>query len=342
MKKRVAIIGAGLQARRRLPAIVADPKFEAAVIVDRNPDKAASLARTCGAIVAPKWEDAVAEAKIDVLVVLTYPDSHAAISIAAMEAGKDVLCEKPLSRTEAEAEAMVAVASRTGRILKCGFNHRFHPAVLAAHRAFTAGEIGRPVFGRGRYGIAGREGVEREWRSNPAIVGGGQLMEQGIHLVDLFRWFCGEMKQVTGMMSKVRWPLPEPLEENGFVLMQNDAGVICSVHSSLTQWINLFEFEIYGSEGSLTVSGLGTSYGVEKLILSRHDATGPFSHRTIEFRGGDSSWQAEWDEFARAVEERRQPLGNGDDGLQAMRIVNAAYTAARTGCAVAPSTQLCG
>ena len=256
------------------------------------------------------------------------------MSLAAMEAGKDVLCEKPLSRTEEEAQAMVETASRTGRILKCGFNHRFHPAVLEAHRLFTAGQIGRPVFGRARYGIAGREGIEKEWRSDPEIVSGGQLMEQGIHLVDLFRWFLGDMSRVTGMTAASHWPMPEPLEDNGFVVMQNQSGIICSIHSSLTQWINLFEFEIYGANGSLTVHGLGSSYGVEKLTISELDPKGPFASRTIEYRGSDSSWKAEWMEFTRAIAERSQPLGNGEDGLRAMQIVNAAYAASRNGQAI--------
>ena len=329
MKKKVAIIGAGLQAKRRAPAIVEDPDYEIGLIVDRKEEKAGRLAKEFPASISTDWKSAVADPSIDVVMVLTYPDSHAAMSIAAMEAGKDVLCEKPLSRTEEEAQAMLETAGRTGRILKCGFNHRFHPAMLEAHRLFTAGEIGKPVFGRARYGIAGREGIEKEWRSDPKIVSGGQLMEQGIHLVDLFRWFLGDMERVTGMAAASHWPMPPPLEDNGFVVMQSKSGVICSLHSSLTQWINLFEFEIYGGEGSLTVHGLGASYGVEKLIVSQHDPKGPFANRTIEYRGGDSSWKAEWTEFTRAVATREQPLGNGEDGLRAMQVVNAAYAAAR-------------
>jgi len=331
MKKKVAVIGAGLQARRRLPAIAEDQNYEVGLIVDRKPEKAKTLAGDLGANVSTDWKAAISDSSIDVVVILTYPDSHAAMSVAAMEAGKDVLCEKPLSRTEDEARTMVETAGRTGRILKCGFNHRFHPAVLEAHRLFVAGHIGKAVFGRARYGIAGREGIEKEWRSDPKIVSGGQLMEQGIHLVDLFRWFLGDMTRLTGMTATTHWPMPAPLEDNGFVIMQSEAGAICSIHSSLTQWINLFEFEIYGAKGSLTVHGLGASYGVEKLIISEHDPNGPFATRTIEYRGGDSSWKSEWKEFTQAMATRTQPLGNGEDGLRAMQIVNAAYTASRDG-----------
>lgn len=328
--KKIAIIGAGLQATRRLPAIAADKNYQVSFIIDRTLAKAEGLTKQFGGVAGTDWKQAVNDPDTSVVMILTYPDSHADIAIAAMQAGKDVLCEKPLARTMEEAKQMVQVAQETGRILKCGFNHRHHPSILEAHKQFKAGVIGKPVFARGRYGIAGREGVEKEWRSDPKIVSGGQLMEQGIHLVDLFRWFLGDMTEVTGMMSTTHWPIGD-LEDNGFVLMKSGQGAIASVHSSLTQWINLFEFELYGEKGSLTAHGLGTSYGVEKLTISEHDPNGPFSYKTIEYRGGDKSWTTEWQEFTRAVESRQQPIGNGEDGVRAMQIVLGAYDAARTG-----------
>src|SRR4051812_44463685 len=331
--KKVAIIGAGLQAKRRSGPIVDDRNYELALVVDRDEKRAKTLAEPLGAQVATDWRVAIADPEISAVLVLTYPDTHAEIAIAALEAGKDVLCEKPLTRTEDEARALLAAAEKSGRTLKCGFNHRHHPAVLEAYRLFQSGLIGKPVFGRGRYGIGGRTGIESEWRSDPAIVAGGQLMEQGIHLIDLFVWFLGKVSRVTGFTSTNRWPI-QPLEDNGFALLQTTEGVIASVHSSLTQWTNLFELEIFGEKGSLTVRGLGASYGVEELIVSQHDPTAPFSHKTIEYRGGDSSWKSEWEEFTRAIEERREPLGNGEDGLLAMRIVNAVYSAAKSGQAV--------
>jgi predicted dehydrogenase len=328
--KKVLVIGAGLQAKRRCAPIADDPRFQIAAVVDRDEKKAERLARTFGATAGTDWRELVRDPSIDIVLVLTYPDTHAEISIAALEAGKHVLCEKPLTRTLEEAEALVAAAKRTGRTLKCGFNHRHHPAILEAHKRFQSGLIGKPTFGRARYGIGARVGVEREWRSDPAIVSGGQLMEQGIHVVDLFRWFFGDIARATGFTSATRWPIA-PLEDNGFALLQTRDGVVASVHSSLTQWTNLFEFEVYGEKGSLSVRGLGASYGVEELVVSLHDPTAPFSHETVEYRGGDTSWKGEWEEFVAAIEEQRQPLGNGDDGLAAMQVVMAVYSAARTG-----------
>ncbi|HEX6766362.1 MAG TPA: Gfo/Idh/MocA family oxidoreductase [Polyangiaceae bacterium] len=331
--KKVALIGAGLQAKRRSGPIVDDPRFEIAAVVDRDSEKARRLATPLGASSSGDWRPVVTDPTIDVVLVLTYPDTHAEIAIAALEAGKHVLCEKPLTRTTDEARALVAAAKRTGRTLKCGFNHRHHPAVTEAYTKFRSGLIGKPVFGRARYGIGGRPGIEKEWRSNPAIVSGGQLMEQGIHVVDLYRWFLGDIARVTGFVTTSCWPIA-PLEDNGFALLTSKQGVVASVHSSLTQWTNLFEFELFGDKGSLTVRGLGASYGVEELVVSLHDPTAPFSHTTIEFRGGDTSWKGEWDEFVAAIDGQREPLGNGEDGLAAMEIVNAVYAASKSGQAV--------
>jgi predicted dehydrogenase len=328
--RNVAIIGAGLQAKRRATPIAEDSRFKIVAVVDRDEKKGARLAGPLGAKVSTDWRTVVANPDIEIVLVLTYPDTHAEISIAALEAGKHVLCEKPLTRTEAEARALVDAAKRTGRTLKCGFNHRHHPAIIEAYRTFQSGIIGKATFGRARYGIGGRQGIENEWRSDPAIVSGGQMMEQGIHVVDLYRWFLGSIERVTGLVATTRWPIA-PLEDNGFALLQSKSGVIVSVHSSLTQWTNLFEFELYGDKGSLAVRGLGASYGVEQLTVSQHDPTAPFSHKTIEYRGGDTSWKGEWDEFVGAIDDKRQPLGNGDDGLAAMQIVNAVYAAAKTG-----------
>ncbi|MBI5452607.1 Gfo/Idh/MocA family oxidoreductase [Candidatus Gottesmanbacteria bacterium] len=327
--KNVAIIGAGLQGRRRLGPILEDKDYKVSWVIDIVAERAKNLAKLCGAKSGTSWRDAASDKDVDVVLVLTYPDSHAQISIEAMKKGKDVLCEKPLAKTLDEAKKMIEVSKKTKKILKCGFNHRHHPGVLEAYRLFKDNTIGKAVFGRGTYGIVGRQGLENEWRSDPKIVGGGQLMEQGIHLVDLFCWFLGDMEKVTGFVNTNFWPI-RPLEDNGFALMQNKDGVMTSIHSSLTQWINLFVFEIYGEKGSLSIQGLGGSYGVEKLIIGQHEQNKQFSYKTLEFRGSDISWRNEWKEFIRAIKSRKEPMGNGFDGLQAMKIIEAVYKASKT------------
>jgi predicted dehydrogenase len=250
-----------------------------------------------------------------------------------MESGKHVLCEKPLARTVEEAEAMVKAAQTSGVKLKCGFNHRCHPAIQKAKELLDQGKIGEPSFVRCRYGIGGRPGYEKEWRANPEIVGGGQMMEQGIHAVDLSRWFLGEFKEVAAFMANYFWRI-DPLEDNAFVLLRTETGKAASIHSSLTQWKNLFSFEVSGTDGYIVTEGLGASYGNERLVFGRREYFKPFAEELVEFRGEDRSWLEEWKEFVACIEEDREPSGNGFDGLQAMRLVNAAYESERKHCFV--------
>jgi predicted dehydrogenase len=276
------------------------------------------------------WQEIVTRRDIDIILVCTPPDSHAAISISALQHGKHVLCEKPLARTIAEAEAMVEASVSTGLTLKCGFNHRHHPAIEAAHELFQEGALGTPLFGRCVYGIGGRPGYEDEWRADPKVAAGGQFMDQGIHAVDLFRWFFGDFQEVTGLTAAQYWKT-SPLEDNGFALLRNPSGVIASIHSSLTQWKNIFQFEVYGSDGYIRVEGLGGGYGTEILVFGKRDFHAPFKEQITEFRGSDRSWFQEWKEFLEAIEEKREPIGNGLDGLSALKVVMAVYKAAATG-----------
>jgi len=326
---RVAFIGAGLQTRRRAPVIMQSPDDELVEIVGTEEAPPKGLMEQLGGTWGFDWRLTVDRKDIDAIVVCTPPDMHAAISIAALESGKHVLCEKPLCRTMEEAEAMVAAARKSGRMLKCGFNHRHHPAILEARRRFDLGEMGRPIAARCRYGICGRPGYEKEWRADPDRAAGGQFAEQGTHAVDLFRWFLGDLADVSCMTS-IGYFRTQPLDDNGMALFRSTGGALATLHSSLTHWKNLFSFELIGEDGYFTVEGLGASYGTERLFVGKRDFNAPFQDHVIEYRGGDTSWQSEWREFKAAIAEGREPLGSAEDGLAAVRATLAAYHSERT------------
>ncbi len=327
---KVAIIGSGLMCRRRAPVVKEWPGAELAVIASLHLDHAKAAAAKLGCEASDDWKTVVARKDIDVVIVSTPPHVHAEISIAAMKAGKHVLCEKPLTRTVAEAEQMLAVAKQTGRVLKCGFNHRHHPAVGEAKKVLDSGAIGKPLFARCRYGICGRPGFEKEWRADPKQAAGGQFIEQGTHAMDLFRWFLGDLTEVACMTS-TGYFTKQPMEESGMAVFRAASGATASLHTSLTQWKNLFSFEVFGEDGYVIAEGLGTSYGTEKCIRGKRDFDGPFRDDVIEYRGGDISWKEEWKEFVGAIEGRREPIGNGRDGVEAMRVALAAYESEKTG-----------
>jgi predicted dehydrogenase len=225
---------------------------------------------------------------------------------------------------------MLAAAGTNSVTLKCGFNHRHHPGIKKAREWIDAGAIGELNFIRCVYGIGGRPGYEKEWRADPQMVSGGQLMEQGIHAIDLFRWFLGEFSEVTGFTSTRAWNIA-PLEDNAFALFRTAKGQIASLHSSLTQWKNIFTLEIFGQDGYIVIEGLGGSYGTEKVSLGKKAFFEPFRDETTEFRGGDTSWYEEWKEFLAAIKEKREPAGNGTDGLEALKLAVAVYKSSQSG-----------
>ena len=225
---------------------------------------------------------------------------------------------------------MMEAARISDRKLKIGFNHRHHPAVWKAKALLEEGSIGQSLFIRCRYGHGGRPGYEDEWRADPEISGGGELLDQGIHTIDLFRWFLGDFQEAFGYTDTWFWDMP--VEDNAFALFRTPGGQVAFLHTSWTQWKNLFSFEISGSAGYLIVEGLGGSYGAERLTWGRRrPESGPPDEERFDFSGPDTSWKAEWYEFVSAVQEGREPLANGYDGWQAMRMVHAVYESARTG-----------
>ncbi len=323
-----AIIGAGLMCNRRAPVLIESKETRLKVIASKNFSDAKSMAVKFNCEATEHWQDIVSRKDIDAIIVCTPPHVHAEISIAAMKSGKHVLCEKPLTKTISEAEEMVKIAKENRVILKCGFNHRHHPAISEGKRLLDQGEIGKPLFSRCIYGICGRPDYQTEWRADPNQAAGGQFIEQGSHAIDLFRWFLGELKTVSCITSRLFFK-EQPLDESGMAIFEAQSGATASLHTTLTQWKNHFEFEVFGDEGYIKIEGLGSSYGVEKLTFGKRDFSGPFANTITEYRRGDISWKLEWIEFVEAIKNNHQPLGNGDDGLAAMKIALAAYESER-------------
>jgi predicted dehydrogenase len=302
---------------------------------DLDVQRAEGLAADVGARATDKWDFVTRSDDVDAVVVATFNDTLSAIAQDALRHRKDVLCEKPFARTAAEALPLVEAASRFGRILKVGFNHRHHPAIAKAHDIVSAGGIGDVKLVRVAYGHGGRPGYEQEWRTKVSISGGGELLDQGIHAIDLSRWFLGDFTEVTGLVSTEVWPIA-PVEDNAVALMRTSAGGVAVIHCSWTQWKNLFRFEVFGSAGYVVAEGLGGSYGPETLAHGlRSLVGGPPTEERWEFPGPDRSWELEWGEFRKAVETRIEPPANGRDGYAALRLVDGVYLSAKSGCSVA-------
>ncbi len=326
----VGIVGAGRIGTKRAETIARSTGARLVAVADADSSRAARLAGQHGCAAAGSWEEVVARRDVDAVVVATTHRWLAPVSLAALGAGRHVLAEKPLAMTAAEASRLVAAARAAERVLKTGFNHRHHPAVARARELASAGAIGRLMHIRCRYGHGGRAGYAREWRANPAESGGGELLDQGIHALDLFRWFLGEFDEVYAIVTRAFWPMP--VEDNVFCTLRTATGQVAQLHASWTQWKNLFSFEVFGEWGYLIAEGLGGAYGCERLVFGRRpDEFGPPDEQVTPYDGEDHSWAREWAEFENSIRDSRLAAADGVDGLEALRLVEAAYASARDG-----------
>jgi predicted dehydrogenase len=327
---RVAIIGAGRIGRIRVHHILAAGDAAVGAVCDTDLSLATQLAESCAATVFNDWTQVLSRPDIDAVIVATPTIAHAPIAVAAATAGKHVLCEKPLARSVAEAAGIVSAAQAAGIILKVGFNYRHLPHIRKAKELIDSGELGKLMFLRCHFGHGGRPGFEREWHADPTRSGGGVLLEQGIHLMDLTRYLLGEPVRCLGKRSTLFWPLAE-IEDNCFCLFETSQGQIAEIHVSWTQWVNTFSMEIHGQDGYLRLLGRDGHYGPPRIDWGRRNAnhSRPIEQH-IEYGTGED-WKQEWQEFVAAIEERRQPLGSGRDGLCAQVLVEATYASAAKG-----------
>jgi predicted dehydrogenase len=320
---RFAIVGCGLIGQKRAAAI-AKLGHQTILAVDPSRNRALELAQPFGAHAATDFRAAAEAANIDAVVVATPHAELSAIATACLDAGKHVLVEKPGGRNLAEVSAVSKAAAAAARIAKVGYNHRFHPAVLKAREIVDRGELGPLMFIRGRYGHGGRPGYEKEWRFERSISGGGELIDQGAHLIDLAQWFLGEFTGVQAALRTFFWDAE--VEDNVFLTLSTSEGQIAWLHATWTEWKNLFSLEIYGRDGKLEINGLGGSYGLESLTFYRMlPEMGPPETTRWEYPFADRSWETETAEFIAAIHQGRRPIGDSAEAAGSMSVIDRVY-----------------
>ena len=322
----IGIIGCGLIGQKRAKALGEGRLIACA---DINKARAIALAGNDGAKAFCDWRELLTLPEVDIVVIATLHDSLAEITLAAIEARKHVLVEKPAARNSAELEPVMAAAEKFGVKVHVGFNHRYHRAFRKARELFEAGTLGDLMFIRARYGHGGRIGYDKEWRSNPQLSGGGELIDQGPHLIDLSRWFLGEFVDVQGFAHTYYWDMP--VDDNGFMLLKTSKQQVAFLHASCTEWKNLFSMEIYGRNAKLEISGLGGSYGVERLTYFKMlPEMGPPETTTWEYPMGDDSWSLELEEFYGDVRLNREPAAGLKDAYEALKVIEKIYKESRS------------
>ncbi len=326
----IGIIGYGYMGRIRRRAVQEDPSCRLvgiAELPERRPEDRGNLAWF------DRWEDLIARDDVDAVFVCVPNVLIPGMAVRSLAGGKHVFCEKPPGRTVEDILSMQRAEADSGGLkLMFGFNHRFHPAMQEARQIIDSGRMGRVLWVKGTYGKSGGRSYENSWRNDPAISGGGILLDQGIHMVDLFRFYCGDFDRVKAFCGKSYWKVP--VEDNAFVVFENDAGQHGILHSSATLWKHTFRLEMGAEEGYLVIEGFlsrSGSYGRETLTVGKRQfdhpggAAGNPEEQKFPY-DKDDSWAVEVANFARVIATGAEvEQCSSHDALRAMELILAAY-----------------
>lgn len=339
---RVVLIGCGEIGKLRAEALARTEGFRLAAVSDVDAGRARAFAERFAVPFHTDWRASI-DGNADVVVVSTPPPFHAEMCVEALRRGKHVLCEKPLARNPQECRQILDAARQAGRHLATGFNYRFYPAIVAARRILKSGRIGELDHIRSYAGHPGGREFTHPWVHDVKVTGGGALMDNGIHIIDLTRHFLGEVAEVKGFRTSGVWKF-EACEDNGFALLRSPAGKIATLQASWTEWRGYrFRIEIYGTRGCVRAS-----YPPMLVRVTWCDHPGdPVRRKTFFFplfqlreRIRSYRWTAiqsfveEFGALARTLKGEVGDAATGFDGLRAIEIAHAVYESSAEGRAV--------
>jgi predicted dehydrogenase len=320
---RVGIVGCGLVGNKRAAALGPDSLV---ACFDLDAGAAESLADRFGGLPCRSLDELLAQ-KLDVVIVAVTHDQLAEHACLALGASAHVLVEKPAGIGVDDVARIATAAEAARRRVKVGFNHRFHAGTARAIADARSERFGPVLHMRARYGHGGRLGYEQEWRASREISGGGELVDQGMHLLDLSYAIFGPLPLNASLLRTEYWPME--VEDNAVVILGHpEQGPWTMFHVSWTEWKNLFSLEIFCRSAKLQVEGLTGSYGPQRLsIYSMKPELGAPDVETIEFPADDESWSREWEEFAAAVQgaDARALAGDLESAAYGWRCIEAAY-----------------
>ena len=317
-----ALVGCGLIGRKRAASL---KPGQLRYACDLDAARAAELAKAYpGCTALTDYHAALEDPTVTAVIVSTLNGALAPIALAAVRAGKHALVEKPGALNAAQLREVAAAAAKTGAKVRLGYNHRFHPALQKARELADSGVLGPLMFMRGRYGHGGRKGYDREWRADPKLSGGGELIDQGVHLIDLAGWFLGEFGTIEGHAATFFWDMP--VDDNAFLSLRTVGGQTAWLHVSCTEWKNLFSLEIYGRDAKIALDGLGGSYGQEKCTYYKMlPQMGPPETTVWDYPAGDQSWTLELAAFEEDIRTGRMPNPGLREGIRTLEIVEHIY-----------------
>jgi len=323
---RIGIIGFGKMGRLRAEAVAQSGRGTVEKIFDN--DTSLGFQEYS---VASSLHEIIESTSLDAIFVCTPNYLNKELTIGGLKAGKHVFCEKPPAFTPKDVEEIREVEASSGKKLMYGFNHRHHSSIQNMKYLIESGDYGNLLWMRGRYGKSVDKNFFETWRAKREFAGGGILLDQGIHMLDLFLFLGGGFDETCAYVSNCYWK--SDIEDNVFAILKNSkTGVVASLHSTMTQWRHLFSLEVFLSKGYMVLNGLRTSsrtYGDESLSIARNRSTAPAATWEDEEKityHEDKSWRSEVDHFFDAIEQGTPvKIGSSIDALNVMKAIEAIY-----------------
>lgn len=331
-KLRVGIAGCGLIGRKR--GLQVAPHTLVGVM-DVQAERAQKLALELNTEAYGSFDQLIQQGQPDVVIVAVSNNQLAPLTLQALRAKKHVLVEKPGAMQLSELLEMKDLTLEHGLSVKVGFNHRFHPALLKTRELVDQGALGELMFMRARYGHGARLGYEKEWRAQPELAGGGELLDQGCHILDLIYWFFGPLPLQSSLVQTNYWNMP--VDDNAVITVA-EGKRWATFHVSCSEWKNTFALELYGRTGKVLIQGLGGSYGKETLTYYKMlPEMGPPKMEVFEFDAPDQSWELDFRNLAQHLENGTPLWGDLDSTIYAMTQIRESYR--RNGFQNLPSAQ---
>jgi len=322
---RFAVIGCGRMGKRRAEAIAQNPNAELFCVADNDIAQAKSLAAELNCKFYKSYDDAIENNKIDAVVVSVPNRFHAEISLKSMKLGKHVFCEKPMAIRSEDAELMVKTSLEEGVFLKSGSNVRFFTNVVKAKEIVDSGTLGKVLFARGWIGHQGWNLQPGSWFRDPELIGGGTLLDNGCHIIDIIRWFIGEIKECFGYRVTLLHELSSALEDNAVGILIGLKGEPAFIQSSWTEWTGYLYLEFYGENGALYIDNRENK--AETKVKMKNNSALVFDYS----KEPQNSFKKEIDDFISSIIAGKQPLPSGYDGMRAVQIINGIYRSAQEG-----------
>jgi UDP-N-acetyl-2-amino-2-deoxyglucuronate dehydrogenase len=354
---RFGIVGAGVIGPTHANAI-ADPAVDATLVAvhDAVREKAGKLAAEHGAAVAGSLDELLARDDVDAVAVCVPSGAHADIAVAALEAGKHVVVEKPADISLAAIDRIIAARTASGRQVTAISQHRFDPATRIVKKAVDDGRLGRLTSGSAAINWWRSQGYydSGDWRGTWALDGGGALMNQGIHSIDLLCWLLGEPVEVfafTGLLAHERMEV----EDTAVAAVRFDSGALATVLGTTAAYPGMTtRIHVHGAKGSAVIDrddltyfhaatdeGGGDAYGASgrgnqaaEVLAAAGAATGEGADAGADPGALSGAHRFQYRDFLDALATGRPPLVTLEEGRRAVKLILAIYESARTGAPV--------